>query len=262
MNQFIRIMIVFFLFVGAGFGDDLEIKVNQKSIKLPYWPAKEPHYGGILIVRGGAVQWSEFLAGFAAQLADKGWSTALLNCNTDSDIPWSTQLPEAISVLRQNKNTRIILIHYGEQLNLTLDYFSKPQAKMINGLILLSAYDVQKSLEKPAVIRFPVLDIVGQFDYDTALSQIKTREKQLQPTTYLSIEIPGAASDYEYSQQLLLSFMQGWMLKLSESITQANPISPPRSHLKSYIEPIFSLKSSLVAINEVGYFIQKDGRED
>lgn len=238
MKFLIRLCVLLLIVVPSLNAAELEIKVNQTAIKLPYWPALEPHNGGVLIIRGGEpVQWSEFLAGLSQQLADDGWSTLLLNCNADSSIPWITLLPEAMSALRQQKNNRIILIHYGEQLNLTLDYFSKPQGKAINGLILLSAYDQQHSLDKAPEFRFPVLDIVGQFDYDLVLEQAQLR-KQFKSPTYMPLQIPGAPHDYGYTQQLLLSFLDGWMLKLPGDTPAASPIPKPRASLESYIVPV------------------------
>ena len=250
MNQFARIFIGFICIISSSIAADLEIKVNQKSIKLPYWSAKDPSNGGVIIVKGSdPAQWSDFLAHLAQLLATNGWSTALLNCTTEnSDVPWLTQLPEAISAMRQAKSKRIILIHYGEQLNKSLDYFSKPQGKMINGLVLLSAFDETPSMVKPSSLRFSILDIVGQFDYDLVLSEVDERKKLFNSPTYLFLEIPGADHEYDYAQDLLVSFLSGWMLKIPELNTAAPPIST-KTTAEFYIEPIYSLGTNLVVIN-------------
>ncbi|MDI1353168.1 MAG: alpha/beta hydrolase [bacterium] len=208
--------------------DELAIKVNSKAIKLPYWPAQTPHYGGILIVSGGdGEQCPVFLADFAQKLASNGWSTALLNCNSDASAPWPSQLPEAISSLRKDKNTRIVLIHYGEQLNSSLSYFSKPQAKSITGFVLLSAYDDEIN-KKTSVLHFPLLDIIGQFDYDQVINQSKLRKNELEPLDYLLEHVPGADHEYEYSLPFLVAFLHGWMMKLPEASIQAQPVG--KSH--------------------------------
>jgi len=255
MKQFISILFLFLSLFNASFAEDLEIKVNQKSIKLPYWPAQKLNYGGVIVVRGGdPVQWSESLAHLSQLLAQNGWSTVLLNCNPEIDVPWLSQLPEAISILRQNKNKRIVLIHYGEQLNMTLDYFSKPQGKTINGLVLLSAQDDKESTVKPETLRFPIFNIEGQFDYENVKDQFTARNKALLSPTYSAREIPGADHDYTYTQELLVSFLTGWMLRIPESTVSAPPINSKAR--QSYIEPIYSQDSHLVAISDL--FMQKE----
>lgn len=249
MNQLLTIILFCFFLIPSSFSADLEIKVNQKPIKLPYWPAHDPIHGGVIIVRGGMpVQWSDFLANFAKLLADNGWSTVLLNCSPEVTEPWINQLPEAISTLRQEKNKRIVLIHYNEELNTTLDYFSKPQGKMINGLILLSAFDLKSTTIAASALRFPVFDVVGQFDYDNVESQIAERKEQFKSPTYRFKEIPGADHEYAYAGELLASFLNGWMLRLPETTTALPPIKST-SAVEFYIEPIYSLNSELVAIN-------------
>lgn len=245
MGHITRIVLVFFLLISSALAESLEIKVNQTPISLPYWPAPEPHYGAVLLVRGGEhAEWSTLLAHFAEQLAHYGWSVVLLNCDAHNSVPWIAQVPEAISALRMERNKRIILVHYGDQLNQSLDYFSKPQSKMINGLVMLSAYDDQTSMDKPSSLRFPLFDIAGQFDYDEVLNQRVLRGKEFKQRNYLSLEMPGAHHDYEYSQRLLLAFVHGWMAKLPEFEPQPPPI------LVSYLEPIAFLPSYIASIED------------
>ena len=252
MKQLISFVLLFFTLSPFSFAEDLEIKVSQKSIKLPYWPASdELNNGGVIIVRGGdPVQWSESLAHLSELLAKNGWSTALLNCNPDTGVPWLTQLPEVISTLRQKKNKRIVMIHYGEQLNVTLDYFSKPQGKTINGLILLSAYDEKDSTVKLETLRFPIFDIEGQFDYENVKASFAERGTTFKSATYSAMKVPGADHDYNYAEELLVSFLTGWMLKIPESTVSAPPINA-KLLVQSYIEPIYPSDSRLVAINEL-----------
>ncbi|HAT1597220.1 TPA: alpha/beta hydrolase, partial [Legionella pneumophila] len=179
MNQIKWIALLFCLIVSNVFAEKLEITVEQKKVILPYWLSTPVSYGAVIIVRGGeTAQWSLLLEQFAKGLFQNGWSVVLLNCTKNNSIPWINQLPEVISTLRQNNNKRIILVHYGDQLNLSLEYFSKLQSKMINGLVMLSAYDLNKNLQKAPRLRFPLFDIVGQFDYDMVKQQRKSREKR------------------------------------------------------------------------------------
>lgn len=232
MKLITRIIFVYFLVLSCVSAERLNIKVGDTAISLPYWQAKTPNYGAVLIVRGGEQpQWSVLLAKFAKQLAHYGWSVVLLNCTQDNSVPWIEQLPKAISTLRQDKNSRIVLVHYGDQLNQSLEYFSKPQSKMVNGLVMISAYDDQSVLAPLPKLRFPLFDIAGQFDFDRVLRQMNQREKEFKQQHYVSLEMPGARHDYEYSQKLLLSFVHGWMSKLPANVIESSPI------LVSYIEP-------------------------
>ncbi|TIE15298.1 alpha/beta hydrolase, partial [Legionella pneumophila] len=56
-----------------------------------------------------------------------------------------------------------------------------------------------------------------------------------------------ATHDYQYSQQLLLAFVHGWMAKLPEFEPQPPPI------LVSYLEPVYSTASSIVSTNKLDY---------
>lgn len=243
MNLITRIVLCFLLLHTCALAEKLEITVDQNTIKLPYWVANEPHHGAVIIVKGGEIpEWSTLLARFAQKLTHYGWSSVILN-SKKTNSPWITQIPEAISELRQKNNQRIILVHYGDQLNQSLEYFSKPQAKMINGLIMISAYDDKKNLEKTSSFRFPLFDIVGQFDYERVHQQKRLRSKLFKQPNYLAVEMPGAQHDYEYSQKLLVAFVHGWMAKLPETRTEPVPV------LTSYLVPINILISHIASID-------------
>lgn len=251
MKQLITFLLLSFSLFNPSYADELEIKVNQKSVKLPYWPSTQKiSYGAVIIVRGGdPVQWSEPMANLAQLLAQNGWSTVLLNSSPEISEPWLSEVPEAISALRQNQNKRIVLIHYGSQLNMTLDYFSKPQGKTINALVLLSAYDDKESTVKPESLRFPIFDIKGQFDYDTVQEQFTVRNKQLKSPTYSQMQVPGADGEYNYALDFLVSYLNGWMMRIPESTVSAPPINPKT--LESYLEPIYSMESYLASIDKL-----------
>lgn len=225
MDYIKRFIMIFFLCISVAFADTLELKVDQGPVNVPFFLPKKDLYGAVIIVRGGdQSHWSEMLANIAKILADSGWSVLLLNCNEGTSVPWINALPEAISVLRQKKNKRIVMIHYGDQVGLTIDYFNKPQAKMINGLILVSAFDSkQENLEKITGLRVPVFDVVGQFDYDTVLNQRRDREMQFRETNYQAVNMPGAHHDYAYSHRFLAAFVHGWMVKLPVLNIQPTP---------------------------------------
>jgi hypothetical protein len=245
MTQIIRTFFIFLLVISCVQADKLNITVDQSTISLPYWQAKKIHYGAVIIVRGGQQpEWSQLLADFAKQLARTGWSSVLLNCDKGTTLPWIDQIPEVISTLRQNKNRRIILIHYGEQLNQSLDYFSKPQSKMINGLVMLSAYDLDNKSDSSVKLRFPLFDIAGQFDYDMVLSQMQYRGKEFKDRNYMAVEMPGAQHDYEYSKKLLVAYIHGWMAKLPEFVPQPRPIQA------SYIPPVYASDSQIAVLSD------------
>lgn len=254
MKYIIRIVVVFFIITTA-FADTLEVKLNGKNIKLPYWKAVKNLHGAVVLINGEKqAQWSMLLAHLAKQLPEHGWSAVLLNCSQDSSQPWIKVLPEVTDTLRQQKNNRIIVVHYGEQLKQTLDFYGKSQKPGIEGLILLSAYDLanadnkksddKKTDDKKLSLSMPLMDVAGQFDFQSVTDQMSARQKEFAQDKYLSVTIPGAHHDYEYSHQLLLSFITGWMVKLAEF----KPIVPPI--LVSYIASVGPLMPKQVALDD------------
>lgn len=250
MKKFLQFIAVFLTFISACYSADLQLKIGKQSINLPYWPATEPHYGGAILVRGGAQgPSSDFLAQLARLLAKNGWSTLVLNSSPAvGAASWVTQLPEVINLLRKDKNKRIILIHYGAQLNTALDYLNKPQSKKVNGLILLSAYDTQSSSINSSRFRIPIFDVFGQFDYAMVRQQVSEREIAFASNTYRFVEIPGANHEYDYAKELLSAFLSGWMMNLPETSLQPLPVVR-QPVAQSYVEPIYSLSSDMVALN-------------
>lgn len=248
MSYIKRIILIFSLCISVALSETLELKVNQGTVNVPFFLPKKDLYGAVIIVRGGGQShWSEMLANIAKILANDGWSVVLLNCNEGKSVPWINALPEAISVLRQKKNNRIVVMHYGDQVGETIDYFNKPQAKMINGLVLVSAFDSKKeNLEKITGLRFPVFDVVGQFDYDAVLYQRHDREMQFRETNYQAVNMPGAQHDYAYSHRFLAAFVHGWMVKLPVLNIQPTPVSV--SYIPNYRGDIE--ESQIAAINK------------
>ena len=158
-------------------------QANGQKAPVIFLPAQgEAQHGGILIVGSGA-PWdhSELLPKLGEHFARLGWSVALLDASQQIDKPtWVESLPEILSTLRQKNNKRTILLYYGSQMHLILEYFSKPQSKQVNGLILLSAFDQLEAKDSILLLQklpFPVLDVVGQFDYGTILEQAAVRKK-------------------------------------------------------------------------------------
>ncbi len=247
MNYVTRIAVLFCFIISTSFANQLEVKFNGKNIKLPYWAAVKNPHGAVVLIHGAPqAQWSMLLAHLAKKLATNGWSAVLVNCSQDNPEPWVKELPEVINTLRQQKNNRIIVVHYGEQLKQTFDSFNKSPKAGIEGLILISAYDVPKTDDKKPELSMPLMDIAGQFDYPSVMEQMNSRENEFAQNQYLALKIPGAHHDYEYSHQLLLSFMYGWMLKRAEF----KP--PPPPVLVSYIESIEPLMPKQVALDEEG----------
>ncbi|QMT59274.1 alpha/beta hydrolase [Legionella sp. PC997] len=235
MKNSTRIVLIFFLVCSAAFADKLTIKVEGKSIDLPYWPAKKEKYGAVLLVNGGAQPQSTLLLdNLANELAQNGWQVVLLNYKSSTAVAWIKQFPEVVTTLRNQKNMRIVVVHYGEQLKETFDYLEKPPVPEIEGLVLLSAYDIPPFKNKKPKLNMPVFDIVAQFDFDLTKEDMAARKKEFGPdkNNYLALEIPGAHHDYEYSKQLLFSFIHGWMVKLPKF----HPKSPPVMY--SYLGPI------------------------
>lgn len=171
------------------------------------------------------------------ELAKHGWSVALLNTSLHIPVPWTEQLPETLSALRQKNNKRIVVIHYGSQLEKSVNYFTTPQSKRVSGLILLSAFDQPENkglIDLIQKIPFPLLDITGQFDYTPVLEQASLRQFSIKNERYLYRQLPGASHDYAYSKKTLVTNLNGWMKKLRTERPVKAPIildkSIPNSH--------------------------------
>lgn len=234
--------LLFFFLITTVESSQLEIKLDGKTIHLPSWSAKKQQYGTVLLINGGKQShWSILLAHLAVKLADNGWQTILLNCTKATPESRLKELPEVVRTLRQQQNNRIIVLHYGEQLKSTLNLFKNTTTPLnIEGLILLSAYDVSLPIDHETLKLVPLLDLSGQFDYPVALEQLQERRKVLQGNKYLAIQLPGANHDYEYTNSLLLSLIHGWMFKLSPFKIIIPPIQA------SYIvNPLFFLQKNL-----------------
>lgn len=214
----------------------LEIDVNQQKVALPYWSPLKKTKGGILVIYGDKPIYGQVLGEDLGQhLADLGWTVVLINAQSDKqDDKWVDQIPEALAALRMKENNRLIVIHYGEKLFLSLDYFAKPQSKQVNGLVLLSAYDdpvKKESLELLGKLSFPTYDITGQFDYEEVAEQAKSRrEANSQDSDYRVLLIPGARHQYLYALRTVAIYLHGWMLKLPQNEPAKPPIvAPPQA---------------------------------
>ncbi|KTC85923.1 DUF3530 family protein [Legionella drozanskii] len=230
MRLFIGICLLVILTISEGKAENLEIQANGQKISLAYWPAQtKKQYGGILIVKE-----EPFGEGFtistnlAKRFAKLGWSVAILDAQQKDRMAWIGQLPDALSNLRQKTNKRIVLLYYGSQLQVLLGYFSKLQAKQVNGLILLSAFSEPMAKDEPELLKkiaFPVLDIMGQFDYTPVLNQIAARRKTNQNPQYRVIQLPGATHDYLYNRRMLVAYLHGWMKHLRRTERAKPPVT-------------------------------------
>ncbi|WP_237762213.1 alpha/beta hydrolase [Legionella santicrucis] len=212
-------MLLWCCMVSAAFTNMLEINIDGKPFQVPCWFSQKKQIGAVLLINGGSHTQSPALLDYLAhRLAENGWMATLLQDDKSNSIPWMKQLPEVIMTLRQQKFMKIIVLHYGEQLQQTLDYFDKPQALKIEGLILLSAYPIQQPINKKPKINMPIFDIIGQFDHGLVKQELAIRQKTFgnNKKKYLAIEIPETEQDYKYSRQLLFTLIHGWMMKLPE----------------------------------------------
>ncbi|MCE3045833.1 alpha/beta hydrolase family protein [Legionella sp. 16cNR16C] len=222
-SRLILIILLFLFQPQAVLADDhIKINVNQEEIELPFWEARQKETkGGIILLQGGKpAGGAEFSRKLADSLAKAGWSVTLLNSDLRVKTPWIEQLPEAMSTLRQRNSNRLIMIHYGDELDLSLNYFSKPQSKQVNGLVLLSAFQskpdektTRETLGKG--LRFPVYEIYAQFDYEAVKHSAQQLKLQLKKAGSRSFQVPGSSHDYYYSTDLLKNYLNGWMSRLN-----------------------------------------------
>ncbi|WP_051555111.1 hypothetical protein [Legionella fairfieldensis] len=236
--QLLLAIILFFLSNIAS-SATLDIEVDGKKINLPYWSPQGHHdYGSVLMISGSPKDGSTLLMTLANQLAKLGWSVVLLNGTQQAGKNlWVEQLPGILSALRQKNNgkknsKRIILLHYGEQLQSLLAYFTQHPSRELCGLIFLSAFtqpEIKDSTNSLPKLPFPIFDITAQFDYESVLAQSTNRSESNPNKKYRQLNLPCATHDYTYSQNLLLHYMHGWMKKLPISSREKPSATPDKS---------------------------------
>ncbi|WP_133141188.1 alpha/beta hydrolase [Legionella spiritensis] len=208
----------------------LDIEVNQQKLALPYRAAVGDAKGAVLIIHGSQpIYGQSFVNRLSDKLAMLGWSTLLIQTYQINDKAKLTDIiPSSLTALRLKDNNRLVVIHYGDQLQVSLDYFVQPQSKQANGMILLSAYDrtdAKKQADLLKKLRFPAFDIVGQFDYGRVLRQAKKRhDANSENSKYQFLMLPGARHQYTYTSAMLAAYVNGWMEKLSRNIRASPPI--------------------------------------
>jgi hypothetical protein len=215
-KQLLNYTIVFFVALGTVNAAVLETKLDSTTIKLPYQTAREPHLGAVVIVKGGAPDWCPVLTTLSQKLAGNGWSAVLINCDPSVKEPWSKVSLKVVKQLREKGNKKVILLHYGEDLNKTFAFLQEIKGFFVDGVILLSAYDLNDEPKLPQKLNTQFYDVVGQFDYEPVMSQFSVRNETYSEPLYSSLELPGAPHDYSYAQASLVSFLNGWMQHLKE----------------------------------------------
>jgi hypothetical protein len=205
---------------------DLRIQSKGQSLTIPYWPAETAQpLGGVIVLHCGHDQDDLFIQVIAQQLAQLNWSIASLACDQHEQL-WSWQIPATLSALRQQRLHRLVLVYYGDQLHEPFQYFTQAQAKQISGLILLSAWQDQGKNLVLKSLRFPVMDVVGQFDYPAIMAQFQQRQAYFKQhrVKYTPMKIPGANHQFQYTRQMLVGYLHGWMSKLP--IYYPQPLDP------------------------------------
>ncbi len=209
-NQFIpflrKIAVLFALsFSFPIFADELVLPLKGEDVQVNYWPVEKNSRGAIIWVRAEPSMLPDAIA---EALSKKGWGIILIESKHAAEL--KRLIPAAIRSFRKLHYQRIILLHQGDRLQQTLDYFKKRQTKRVDGFIFLSAYESKKTLNLQAVSS-PVMDICGQFDYQYVLSDFQKRKEQGVFINYRSIQVPGADNSYEYQLKMLTSYLDGWM---------------------------------------------------
>lgn len=227
----------------------LDIKANGQKVSLPYWPALHKPKGSILIIFGDSLVYGlKSPQELARLLAQQGWSAAIINTHpSDDKNNWVTQIPDTMLALKRKDNNRQIILHYGAKLSVTLAYFAKPQSKKANGLVLVSAYDkpIQKDLpDLLKKIKYPVFDVVGQFDYDDVLEQAKIRRDSMgNGNTYKFLVVPGARHQYWFATKSLVDYLHGWMMDVptaDDSQTGSEDYLSFRDISRTFYQPLLA----------------------
>lgn len=188
--------------------EQLILPLKGKDVPLSYWPAQNHQRGALIWVRAEPSMMPENMVD---TISANGWAILLMNAKPDTEL--NRQIPAAIRALRKLHYPRVILLHQGDRLQNTLDYFSRQPSKRVDGFIFLSAYESKKNMNISG-LSSPIMDICGQFDYQYVISDFKKRKEQERDRNYQSIQIPGADYRYEYQLKMLAAYMDGWMKKI------------------------------------------------
>jgi cobalamin biosynthesis Mg chelatase CobN len=211
---FYALFLIYLPCVWASQQEQVELTVKGATVKALYQGADD-NKGGIVLIQGDGSYQSEVIDYLKGHFPKKGWSSLQINLpGVDQSVDVIIQLPEAISYLRKKKVRRIIVLFYGKGNRALLDYFAKQKKKRVSGLILLSAF-TQDRAPAPSLSKWniPILDVIGQFDYQNVLTQSNKRMQAFNPKYYRQIIIPGANHSYAHTETVLLSWLRGWMKK-------------------------------------------------
>lgn len=165
-----------------------------------------------------------FIEKLAARLSQSGWSVLMQPLVFSEASNWEDTLAKQLAVIRRKSNSRVIFIGYTTPWEPLKRYFRKPQAKQVSGLVLLSAANgdsvpvSKRSDEDPegrVNVRFPVFDIVAQFDYQPVLEAWKIRKKEFN-RNYQRLQVPGVRHGYLYHEQMLQEVLNDWMAGLAK----------------------------------------------
>jgi len=186
----------------------------DEQTSLFFWPGEEKAAGGLLLAQGKGSHGERLLTAMAKRLSQRGWSVAIAPADLSSE-QLAEQLPSYLAKLRQKSSLKVGIVWYGDDYHQLLDYFAKPQSKQVSGLILLSAYEYpQKEVKEPWQLRFPVLDIVGQFDMRTVIAAQSDRQNLLDRNLYTNRTIPGARHDYRYHEHYVCAAIDNWLTQI------------------------------------------------
>ncbi|MCC5791570.1 MAG: hypothetical protein JJT82_03045 [Legionellaceae bacterium] len=164
----------------------------------------------------------------ARQLETMGWVVDVLSLNRLSDEEWQSHLAEKMAVMRQKVGTKLAVIMYGEECDRLLEYFTQPQAKQVGGLVFISAVNGERFFSNSTTdirLRFPLLDIVAQFDYKQVLSDQKKRQKLVR-SAYQSYTVSGADHYYQYQLPVLVNVVHLWLEDLPSTKIHRAPVNP------------------------------------
>lgn len=232
-----------FIYFSLVFASDstIEIDANGKKLTIPFWASMgTKDQGSLLMIFGDSPKDTSFdlLPHLAIHFAKIGWSVAVMTTDGQN---WTESLPDVMTAMRKKNASRLVILHYGDQLKPLMDYLSQPQSKGINGLILLSAFNAPKPIDTKAEIAvddtektgasrkkisFPIIDVTAQFDYQSVIDQEKQRKiENVKNKGYQRLKLSGAAHDYDYAHHILVARLQGWMLRLQQRSMAKPPIS-------------------------------------
>lgn len=188
----------------------------------------------ILHGRGAHPEWTDVVRPLASRLPESGWDTLAIQLPVAAaaapDRDWDALVPEAIprinaaiAFLSERRVTNIVLVAHSMGARMGAHFLAAGSPPAVRALVAvgLSVHDRDRdsgSLANLRQIKLPVLDIYGERDLSDVLNSTKDRRlaaRDAGNTGYEQVRVPGADHFFAGLDDLLVSRVSAWMVKVA-----------------------------------------------